>query len=729
MEPIYMLFFLSDWQKFPTAIRHDSTKNTSWVRMAVMYRDVFKLANWEFCLALIDPDLEFVDPHDANLSTDMKMKIRRECARNPWYYFREVFKVPARSGVGNNMYRANRHVLATIFLFFNHIDTASVIMRQVGKSLLGYGLKSYLLTIGMQNSRLLWMTTTNAKRVETVEAVKDILKELPPYIYHFDKKRDKDNSQDVTCSMMNNQITYAVGQASKKIAELNGRGFSLAVKFFDEIAEAINGHIIQSASSGASGAVIDEAREKNEPYADMLMCTAGDLGREEGRAYYKYLASSAVWTEMFFDSLNEPDLKEMVLSNIPGGGIIASVNLTFSWRQLGISEQRYKEIRAKSLKDSGGDEERARREVDSIWSMGGSSNALTPDQANVVFKSEADPIWTELYANRFIIRWYVSKDELRTLLNERRVIIGMDTSKGVGRDACSVTVMDAATGAVLGRADVNTINLTIYGGFAVYLLKLLHTAVLIIENKSSGQGIIDAIIVALTSAGEDVIKRVYNLMVQDPDKYPMFNTSLSSTPVLRRCVAFYEAMAGNLGFPTNKGLRQELFVQSLREGIRCSGSVIRDKTLSLQMRSLINNNGRIDHPSGGHDDAVISYLLCIWFTIFARNISRYGLDKRMPLSLTMRTDDGSHTKEDLERYGKIKWIENRVQVLEGEWQDNRETYYGSIIKDKLRRLHEELEKLGIEPRNWAQALEELGKQNSRHRRHQTIALIPNEELL
>jgi hypothetical protein len=711
-----MLMFKEDWDNPANAgaIRHDSTTNRSWVRMAVMYRDVFKLENWEFCLALLDPTLEHVDPRDPTLSAEVKLRIRRECARNPWYYFREVFRVPARSGSGSNMYKANRHVIATIYLFYNHIDTASVIMRQVGKSLLGYAIKSHLLTVGMQNSRMLWMTTTNAKRVETVEAVKDILRELPEYIYCFDKKKDKDNSQDVTCAAMNNYVVYAVGQASAKIANLNGRGFSIAVKMFDEIAEAVNGHIIQSAASNSSNAVVREAKEKNEPYGDILMCTAGDLGRPEGRAYYTYLSNSATWSENYFEADNTSELREVILANTPGtDALIPSVNLTFSWRQLGISQEEYNEIRARTLKDSGGDEDRARREVDSIWSMGGKSNALTTEQAKVVHESEMDPIWTEMYANRFILRWYVTRERLNTLIEERRLVIGMDTSKGVGRDACSVTITDMATAEVIGRADVNTINLTIYGGFAVYLLKLMHTAMLIIENKSSGQGIIDAVIVALTSAGIDVTKRMYSLMIQEPEKYAMHNASLAATPVVRRSVAYYEHMAGQIGFPTNKTLRQELYVQSLREGIRLGGSAVRDKTLSTQMRDLINNNGRIDHPSGCNDDAVISYLLCMWFAIFGRNIHRYGYDTRMPLSLTMRTADGSHSPEDLERHRRLKWIEARIDELEADYKIHRNTYYSGVIVNKLQRLNIELERNGGESRNVEQALEELKRENSR----------------
>jgi len=47
---------------------------------------------------------------------------------------------------------------------------------------------------------------------------------------------------------------------------------------------------------------------------------------------------------------------------------------------------------------------------------------------------------------------------------------------------------------------------------------------------------------------------------------------------------------------------------------------------------LVTRNGRIDHEEGGHDDMVISWLLCFWFMFRAKNIIHYGVQSRSILS-------------------------------------------------------------------------------------------------
>ena len=123
-----MILFYSDWGKpeYRHAIADTSTTNTSWVRMAFMYRNMFGLKNWKWPLALHNPNLVGVDPYDENLTNTQKLWILAECTENPWYFLREVIKIPAAVGLGGSPVRVNRGDLATYWLFFNHIDTTNI---------------------------------------------------------------------------------------------------------------------------------------------------------------------------------------------------------------------------------------------------------------------------------------------------------------------------------------------------------------------------------------------------------------------------------------------------------------------------------------------------------------------------------------------------------------------------------------------------------------------------
>jgi len=51
------------------------------------------ISNCAFHLALLNPQLEEVDPHSVDLDLRTKALILEECKNNPWYFFREIVRV------------------------------------------------------------------------------------------------------------------------------------------------------------------------------------------------------------------------------------------------------------------------------------------------------------------------------------------------------------------------------------------------------------------------------------------------------------------------------------------------------------------------------------------------------------------------------------------------------------------------------------------------------------
>lgn len=60
-----------------------STKNKSFLVMH-KYLESIGIKNNKFMLALIDPDLDGINPHDPSLNAVYKAKIHRECMSNYW---------------------------------------------------------------------------------------------------------------------------------------------------------------------------------------------------------------------------------------------------------------------------------------------------------------------------------------------------------------------------------------------------------------------------------------------------------------------------------------------------------------------------------------------------------------------------------------------------------------------------------------------------------------------
>lgn len=74
-----------------------NTKNLSFLKMAKKLKDN-GVKNWNFMLQLYDSKLLNINPHDPNLSLEMKARIQKEVMINYWYYIREVVKINSTGG-------------------------------------------------------------------------------------------------------------------------------------------------------------------------------------------------------------------------------------------------------------------------------------------------------------------------------------------------------------------------------------------------------------------------------------------------------------------------------------------------------------------------------------------------------------------------------------------------------------------------------------------------------
>lgn len=66
-----------------TIYSQKTTKNKSFLDMHHYLKSI-GVKNNEFMLALLDPDLDGIDPHDPNLNSYYKTKILKECLCNYW---------------------------------------------------------------------------------------------------------------------------------------------------------------------------------------------------------------------------------------------------------------------------------------------------------------------------------------------------------------------------------------------------------------------------------------------------------------------------------------------------------------------------------------------------------------------------------------------------------------------------------------------------------------------
>lgn len=704
-----MILFESDWDRYPSANIHVNTQNETWKHIAIIYRDEMYIKNWRWPLAIIDQKLQYVNPHDPFLSEEMKIRVVNECSINPWYALREVVLVPQKGSVPLPC-KADRGNLMFWWLFFNHIETTNIQLRQTGKTIKLRALVVILLTMMCINYEVRLGTQNEKKKKDEIDSIKEMMSCLPPYIYSKTKD-DADNYEYITNAVRKNKLQFSIGSNNEINAKKAGIGFTTPAMFIDEVAETDGiDHILQGAI-GSMGAAIEIAKKANIPWGIGYFSTAGSTDTRSGATYCALATSAAPMTEKYYDCANEEELIKMIGTNSKlneEGKPTIRVNVALSYRQLGISDEEF-QSRLSRVPPGPNREDIILRHYYSLHTQGSKSSPLTKPQLRTLRNTPKKVFKTTVSPEGYIENWFKSDEELNEVLTNGYLILGNDTSNISGSDDCALTITDIRDGSLIMRTDVNVSLIPTYATYIARLLIKYKKSILVIENKSTGQSILDTLFLLLHDAGEDPFKRIYNDYYQNPHDHKLDIIDIESTTLSNRDDIWYAAYKKHFGFKTDQKLRKELYEDVLYAFFSMAGRFISDDTLATQMRLLERTKtGRVDHPVGGHDDAVISWLLCGWFILNARNVSKYGISPRLPQSLATRTDDGDIDTENLE----FQKIRNAVQTtlleLEKKYEEvDTNSISIAFIEERIIACHGVLQELGVEAVNVDQVIADL----------------------
>jgi len=701
-----MILFKKDWEKYPKAIIHYNTKNESFLRLARLYKRM-GIKNYYFMLALHDPRLLNVDPHDPNLTEYQKLLISEECKINPWYYFREVALVPPPAGNRKIKLRANRANIAFLWLFFNHITSYLIQPRQTGKSLIVNELDSYLSNVGTYSTNISILTKDEKLRISTSRKIIEIMERIPDYL-RFLTKKDIKNSERITVKELKNEITLYVGQKDKKAADNLGRGMTTPIVHIDEFAYVYNIHVTLPVLLAATTAASEEAALANQPYGTTFTTTPGKLFTDEGKLAYEVYNGSLRWSEKFLDLENEDELKELVRKNTRKYEVVL---LEFNHRQLGFDDEwLYNRIK-KALSE--GDDVRSDFLME--WVGGNTNSPLTREETERIRRSEIkEPVYVDNDNEYdYVIRWYVNKTELDMILKDG-VVAGLDTSNANGRDDIALVIRSIKDGGVIAASNVNETNLAIYAKFLVDLLEKYPTMVLVPENKSTATAILDNMFLFMLKRGMNPFRRIFNWCVSEPQEVFGFDWKDKfreiTQPTLRdeSLLVKYKNKFGYVTSGSGKTSRSILYGTVFRGSIDYTSDKVRDTVLINQLTALVVKNGKIDHLSGNHDDMVIAWLLSYWFLTMTKNKSYYGINDsavlRDVVDLTMMKDMNEEDKEKVKKQEKYK---KRITDLLDKLRHEENELLALRLYRKIKMLQEKLDSSIVKSFNIDTMLEDM----------------------
>lgn len=661
-----------DYQYYPNAIVDTSNCHQSWVEMAQVMRHK-GVSNFMFHLTLLQPELKGVDPFSPDLTIEQKAMIVTECKFNLWYFARCVARIPTK-GVKNGLaVRLNRMTLCTWWCIAMNIDVAAVAPRQQGKSV-AFDIDT-LRTIHLsgENQDIILLTKDAQLRKNNVIRLKAMRDMLPGYL-NFTTGLDADNNEEITCKVLDNRLVTAVAQKSKELADNLGRGLTAALLRLDEAAYMFNLHISFPVAAAAGTQARTSARENGTAYGTGISTTPGRRDTDHGKFAYNLITGGFFWNEMLVDSESRKDAVETILANCSGERTI--VNGTFSHRQLGRSDSWLKD----AIQVAGGSTESKLKDFLNHWPSGSETSPIDPEILSSIKRSEVEPHDRVKGRNRFLMNWYLPKETREEYLKNEHTIMAIDSSNAIGRDANGMVVTSIRSMETIGTSNVSTASLIEYGKWVATTLIAYPKMLLVIENKSSGQALMDIIADKLLEAGENPFKRIFNRIVNEPERYAKEWDDIRLPRSADASMYVYHK--GLFGFMTTGRLRAFLYDTVLNASVASVGHRVKDKMLIDQLSGLVEKKGRIDHQDGSHDDLVIAWLLANYVARFTKNLWYYGIPRNQVLE-AVSEEGASMSKEEIAISRHDEAIKKNIELLLYRIDKSRSPFETKMLENKV----------------------------------------------
>ena len=211
----------------PTNVDY-GTRNKSFLKMYKYLKDM-GIKNNKFFLRLYDSALIGVNPHDANLSIEMQARIQTEVQKNPWYYLREVVRIPVPGGIKS--FELHRGNLPILWGMLNNLNILCELPRQNYKTISAICLYVWVYEYCTENTTILFGNKSFDDSKLNIARFKNIRDCLPKYLVISDRK-DKDNIEEIKSVKNNNTLQALSNAIDAAQADKLGRGCTVSMFYW-----------------------------------------------------------------------------------------------------------------------------------------------------------------------------------------------------------------------------------------------------------------------------------------------------------------------------------------------------------------------------------------------------------------------------------------------------------------------------------------------------------------
>ena len=272
------------------------------------------IKNHDFFLRTYDRSLINVDVYDENLPMTTKIRIQNECRINPWYYLREVARIPCQSGC-SRPFELNRAGLAVIWCFLKSINFHMVTPIETNKTTSILSIMNWAFLFGVIDTDLLLFDNLLEDSALNLYRILDYQKMLPKFLLNTTNITHT-KPRCIVNPFANNNIHIQNIPKSHSDVSINTIGRCLVehIQLFDNMEFIPHIDKIIAASSPIFRTTQQKTLKTDGISCRMFISTVNNNKTPETDMINKMMSGSVKWDEYFYD-LGSVHVKEYIKEN------------------------------------------------------------------------------------------------------------------------------------------------------------------------------------------------------------------------------------------------------------------------------------------------------------------------------------------------------------------------------------------------------------------------------
>ena len=590
------------------------TTNHSFIEL---YKDLTRLGikNNKFFLRIYDKDLMGLDVYNPLLPLEMQLKIFMESIINPWYWLREVCRIPVDGKPiepgGGSEFLADRNNIASWYCFLNGIDYYDSKSRQLGKTQNVVAQLNYAFHFGAMASTFLFFSKDFPLAKQNLYRLKCQRDMLPVWMQmrmSFKEDGKVDKGQDSVTILRNpitNNVIKVMPRATSGDAAIKmGRGETASFYWNDEYDFTPFNNEIMDAAAPAFKTASANAKENRSLYGRILSSTPGYLNTQYGKDAAKKIDKMLKWEDSFYD---EPINK--IISLLNNKKCNGWMYVEHTWKQLKKDLNWYQEL----CKLLDYDNDKILREIELQRIQGNELSPFSKQSLVYIAQHKKMPIEKlDLQKNLQPILIYEKINKKTTY------VLAVDPSEGLALNNNAFVLIHPTTKMIVAEYKSPYISPP---DFFRLIVRFMHErcprSMVVIENNRGWE--------LLNRFSESEYRyRVW----YDPDKLMDNKTMTTDQYGAEKRAAMQKR---SLGFNTNgksKPLLFSIIERFMQEELDkvCTEYLVHDVT-SVQRKpngAIIMGAGD-DDEGQGHGDVLMAYLIGLFVLYNAKNLEEFGI--------------------------------------------------------------------------------------------------------